>query len=986
MKPLDDRSTGLRMPAQQWVLVSETACALAESATLSAAAPRMLKAICERLGWEFGALWRIDPVAGVLQCVGTWHSPSISVDEFESITIRQVFGPGIGLPGRVWSTAQPAWIPDVVRDPNFPRAPAADRAGLHGAFGFPILRGNTVLAIMEFFAREVRQPDTDLLGMLAAVGSQIGLFVDRKHAEEELDRFFTISLDLQCIATFGGYFTRVNPAWQRTLGYSSDELVTRPFLDFVHPDDRESTVAVMSALKTGACVSDFENRYRARDGSYKWLLWNAVAFPELGTIYADARDITERKRGEDALKRHGQEMEAARREQEDNAERLAQLVRELEVAKHVAEEATAAKGEFLANMSHEIRTPMNGIIGMTELALRTKLTDRQREYLRSVQHSAEALLTLINDILDFSKIEARRLSLEQVTFDLRETVEEAVRLLAPRAHEKGLELACHIHPDVPKTVVSDPGRLRQVLVNLVGNAIKFTERGEVVVTVEVQEAHGSEASLHFTVSDTGIGVPADKQWQIFGAFVQADASTTRRYGGSGLGLTISAQLVELMGGRIWLESEAGRGSRFHFIARVTVRPAEPERALSADLQNLRVLIVDDHPVNRQILEEMISSWRMKPVTVAGAAEALETLRDAAHSFQLVVTDAMMPEHDGFELVQEIRQDARLSHLKVILLTSAALEAFPPNRVALDKVLTKPVKHSDLLEAIQFVMLPGAGAPDVGPGIDRSIGRGRAPHRRRLRILVAEDNPINQKLVLSLLKQQRHTVTLVNNGQEAVAKAAHGGFDLILMDVQMPLMSGLEATAAIRAQESAVPGRHVPIMAMTAHAMASDRETCLQAGMDGYVSKPIRLEELLAAIDVVSGASARPARRLPKKPSAATSALLANFGGDPVLLGDVIEMVLADSPATQRAIHRAVTAGDAAAVASAAHALKGTVGLFTKAGAYEAAAELERAARHGEMGQFEATTARLAEAMTALRRDLKKLLRELRGSARSPAAH
>ena len=973
------------MPAQQWALVAETACALAESATLADATPRMLSAICERLGWEFGALWRIDPVAGVLQCVGTWHSPFIPLDEFESITITRVFPPGIGLPGRVWSTAQPAWIPDVVDDPNFPRAPAAHRAGLHGAFGFPILRGNTVLAVMEFFAREVRPPDTDLLGMLAAVGTQIGLFVARKRAEEELDRFFTISLDLQCIATFDGYFTRVNPAWQRTLGYTSEELVTRPFLDFVHPDDRESTLSVMSALKTGAYVSDFENRYRAHDGSYKWLLWNAVAFPELGTIYADARDITERKRAEDALKRHGQEMDAARREQEDNAARLAQLVRELEVAKHVAEEATAAKGEFLANMSHEIRTPMNGIIGMTELALRTKLTERQREYLKSVQHSAEALLTLINDILDFSKIEARRLSLEKVTFDLRETVEEAVRLLAPRAHEKGLELACHIHPDVPGTVVSDPGRLRQVLVNLVGNAIKFTERGEVVVTVELQEAHSSEASLHFTVSDTGIGVPADKQWQIFGAFVQADASTTRRYGGSGLGLTISAQLVELMGGRIWLESEAGHGSRFHFVARVGVQPAEPEQAMSADLQNLRVLIVDDHPVNRQILEEMVSSWRMSPVVVTGAVEALEALRDTADSFQLVVTDAMMPDHDGFELIREIRKDRRFSHVKVILLTSAGLDASPPNRVALDRVLTKPVKHSDLLEAIQSVMLPEAGASNAGPVIDSSIRRRRTP-RRRLRILVAEDNPINQKLVVSLLKQQRHTVTLVNNGQEAVAKAAQGGFDLILMDVQMPLMSGLEATAAIRAQESAVPGRHVPIMAMTAHAMASDRETCLKAGMDGYVSKPIRLEELLAAIDAVGGATVRAAPRLPKKRSAATSALLSNFGGDSALLGEVIEMVLADSPATEREIHRAVGAGETAAVASAAHALRGTVGLFTKAGAYEAAAELERAARHGEVGQFQAATARLADEMRTLRRDLKKLVRELRGSAASSSPH
>ena len=952
------------MPARQWILVSETACALAESPSLAEAAPRMLKTICETLQWEFGALWRPNPVAGVLRCAGTWRSASTPIAEFEAITAAAIFKPGTGLPGRVWSTGEPAWIPDVTSDTNFPRAPAARRAGLRGAFGFPILRGNTVLAVMEFFAREVRQPDPDLLGMLAAVGSQIGLFVDRKRAEEELDRFFTISLDLQCIATFDGYFTRVNSAWERTLGYTSEEMVARPFLDFVHPEDREPTIAVMSALSTGAFVRDFENRYRARDGSYRWLLWNAAALPELGSIYADARDITERKRGEE--------------EQQTNAERLAQLVRELEVAKRVAEEATAAKGEFLANMSHEIRTPMNGIIGMTELALRTKLTARQREYLRSVQHSADALLTLVNDILDFSKIEARQLSLERVTFDLRDTVEEAVRLLAPRAHEKDLELACRIQPEVPRAVLGDPGRLRQVLVNLVGNAIKFTERGEVVVTVELQDAPGSDVSLHFTVADTGIGIPAEKQWQVFGPFVQADASTTRRYGGTGLGLTISAQLVELMGGRVWLESEAGRGSRFHFVARLGVAPPEPDTSgRSPDLKNLRVLIVDDHPINRQVLEEMVASWGMTPVTVTGAVEALETLRDSRDPFNLVLTDAMMPDHDGFELVREIRKDDLLSRLKVIMLTSGGADAAPRGRAAIDRMLTKPVKHSELLEAIQFVMRPEAVTRDAGATADPP--RRRRPRRRRRRILVAEDNPINQKVVLSLLKQEGHAVTLAKDGQEAVAAAAGGVFDLILMDVQMPIMSGLEATAAIRARESAGPGRRVPIMAMTAHAMPSDREACLQAGMDGYVSKPIRLEELLAAVDGIDGGAGAPAPAPRRKPSAATAALLANFGGDPALLAEVIEMMLAATPATEREIDRARAAGDTPAVAAAAHSLKGTVGLFAKAAAYEAAAELERAARHGEIDGIQSAAARLAEEMTAMRRHLGSLLEELKSS-------
>ena len=475
-----------RKQTEQRRVVYETACALAESTTLVEAAPRMLEAICEALGWEFGTLWRVDRTAHVLQCVATWHPPSLPFDEFAAATDQSEFADGVGLPGRVWATRQSAWIPDVVCDANFPRAPSADRAGLHGAFGFPILHGGHVFGVMEFFSREIRQPDDELLAMLTTVGSQIGLFVDRKRAEEELDRFFMLSLDLLCIANFDGHFTRVNAAWHRVLGLSQADLLARPVLDFVHTDDRKVTVEAMAKLTTGSDVTGFENRYRCRDGSYKWLEWTAIPFREYDAIYAAARDISDSKRASEELRRYAGELEAAKRAQDENAERLAQLVRELEVAKKRAEEASVAKSDFLANMSHEIRTPMNAIIGMTDLALGTTLSAAQRDYLRTVKDAGDALLTLVDDILDFSKIEARRLSLERIPFAFRDAVEDAVRLLALRAHEKGLELACHILPDVPDALVGDPGRLRQVLVNLVGNAIKFTEQGEVIVDVGVE--------------------------------------------------------------------------------------------------------------------------------------------------------------------------------------------------------------------------------------------------------------------------------------------------------------------------------------------------------------------------------------------------------------------------------------------------------------------------------------------------------------------
>ena len=919
---LADTNRQLTERSEAVELLKTISVATNEASSVEEALQIALDEVCRHTGWPVGHVCRMsDDPPGTAVPTGIWHLDDPDrYAGFRRITESMPLAVGAGLPGRVAATRVPAWIPDLRDDPNFPRAQAGEPIGVRAGFAVPLLAGPEVVGVLEFFTPDPAPVDQRLLDLVAQVGTELGRVAERKraedalrHSEERTRSILAAANDAFIAMDESGTITDWNRNAEVIFGWSQAEAVGRPLAEtIVPPAFREAHAEGLKRFLEGGEAPVLGRRIELmamrRDGREfpaELSIWH-IAAGKKHLFNAFVQDISERKRTEQALA----------------------------VARDQAMEASRMKSQFLATMSHEIRTPMNGVIGLAELLLGTDLRPEQRPYAEGLRSAGEALLAVINDILDFSKIEAGKLQLEEVSFEPRRVVDEAVRLMAPAAHDKGLELVVAYSADLPTALTGDPGRLRQILVNLVSNAVKFTERGDVVVRVTTAGASaGDWCTVQLEVADTGIGIaPADQQ-HILEAFSQADASTTRRYGGTGLGLAICRQLAEAMGGTITLDSEPGKGSTFRVAVPLGRVWESAETSVSPPaLAGVSVLIVDDNASSRDALATQLRAWGMRAESVAGGGAALARL--ATGPVEVALIDGAMPQMDGVELARRLAATPELDAIKVVLLTTGhSLDAADVTRLGDAATVAKPVGHVELRETLVRVVTAGTAA--AGPlGAGRVIEAKATPAPTASgpalgRVLIVEDNTTNQMVAMGLISRLGFDAEVVSNGRQAVEAVARSTYDAVLMDCNMPVMDGYEATAAIRHMEG--DGAHLRIIAMTASALAGDRERCLAAGMDEYVAKPVRLRDLERVLVPGSADRSSPASSDTAVDGQQLESLRALDGGDGLFLSSVVESFAASSVHALHALTAAVEAGDTEALAQEAHRLKGEASTLFGAG-------------------------------------------------------